>query len=210
MNRANKSWAAVLGLLGLGPNSGYGVRKELRDRVGPLWSESFGQIYPILRGLVDAGLAESLGGPGGNGRTRRDYDLTPAGRAALQSWISRSATAQPARDELLLKVILGRHLAPSECSRHLREHQDTLDARAQTCRALEFRLRSNPEPDERSGDRLLSLRLELLTLEARLTWCRETLVLLDQSAQYADPSDPKTSSDPRPRSDDDFPWMNGK
>lgn len=210
MHRANKSWTAVLGLLGLGPNSGYGVRKELRDRVGPLWSESFGQIYPILRGLVNAGLAESIQEPGRNGRTRRDYDLTPAGREALRSWLSQSATAQPARDELLLKIILGRHLAPSECRRHLQEHQDTLDARAQSCRALEFRLRSSPEPDERSDDRLLSLRLELLTLEARLTWCRETLALLDQSARHLDPSEPKTSGDSRPRSDDDFPWMSGQ
>ena len=49
---------ALLGLLSLGPMSGYDIRQLIPQSIGHFWSESYGQIYPGLKRLAAAGLVE--------------------------------------------------------------------------------------------------------------------------------------------------------
>ncbi len=49
---------ALLGLLSLGPMSGYDIRQLISQSIGYFWSESYGQIYPGLKRLAAAGLVE--------------------------------------------------------------------------------------------------------------------------------------------------------
>ena len=51
---------AMLGLLSLGPATGYELRQLIEGTVGNFWKESFGQIYPSLRQLIAEDLAEIL------------------------------------------------------------------------------------------------------------------------------------------------------
>ena len=76
---ANRSRYAILGALTLRPMSGYDLRRFFEDNLAFFWSESFGQIYPMLHALEEEGLVTLARGAD---ERRRPYRITPSGRAA--------------------------------------------------------------------------------------------------------------------------------
>jgi DNA-binding PadR family transcriptional regulator len=76
--------ALLLALLASGPQHGYGVIAELRDRSAGELDLPEGTVYPALHRLERAGLLDSTWAPGAT-RRRRVYSLTAAGRAALSA-----------------------------------------------------------------------------------------------------------------------------
>ena len=93
----------VLGLLALGPRSGYDIKTVVDRSTRFFWAASYGQIYPELRRLEDEGLIE--GEDASNGaRGRRTYKLTAAGHEALRAWLLGSTTTVELRDESLLRL----------------------------------------------------------------------------------------------------------
>src|SRR2546430_12571660 len=87
--RANTSRYAILGVLSRRPMSGYDVKKLIERSIAHFWSESYGQIYPILNRLAAEGLAERRRGRP-RGKPDRPVHLpTSQGRAELLR--SRSA-----------------------------------------------------------------------------------------------------------------------
>src|SRR5260370_38491835 len=72
---------ALLGLLSLGPMSGYDIRQLIPRSIGHFWSESYGQIYPGLKRLAAAGLVEKKTQRRKGKPDRHVYSLTPEGRA---------------------------------------------------------------------------------------------------------------------------------
>lgn len=73
---------------------GYLLARRIAERTGGAWRPGPGTVYPSLRTLVARGLARSRG----VGR-RREYRITPAGRAVLRRIRRRVApTAPPAPD----------------------------------------------------------------------------------------------------------------
>lgn len=57
MAKENKSRYALLGVLSVCPGSGYDIKKFMEQSTGYFWSESYGQIYPLLKQLEQEGLA---------------------------------------------------------------------------------------------------------------------------------------------------------
>src|SRR5690348_9403533 len=96
------TWA-VLGLLARRPRSGYEIKREVDRTIRHFWAASYGQIYPELRRLEDAGWIEGADASRG-ARSRRVFELTPAGRAALQGWLAGRETRIEMRDESLLRL----------------------------------------------------------------------------------------------------------
>jgi PadR family transcriptional regulator AphA len=96
----------LLGLLSLGPMSGYEMRHTMERSTANFWSESFGQIYPALKTMVTDGLVtveEKTGGA----RAKKIYKLTLAGERRLRQWLQIEAKPQVYRNELLLKIFFG-------------------------------------------------------------------------------------------------------
>src|SRR5262245_34312427 len=75
----------ILGLLAMGPRTGYEIKSFADNSTRYFWAASYGQIYPELRRLADAGLIEGEESPRG-GRQRTVYELTEAGGEALNQW----------------------------------------------------------------------------------------------------------------------------
>ena len=76
----------VLVLLAGGPAHGYAITSQLEEiglTGGPV---DIGQVYRTLRDLEDAGQVTSAWSNERVGPQRRDYELTPAGYAALDEW----------------------------------------------------------------------------------------------------------------------------
>src|SRR5256714_13119494 len=76
----------VLGMLRLGKRTGYEIKQLVDVSTRFFWAASYGQIYPELRRLEDAGLIASEADASSN-RGRREYTLTPEGERALDEWL---------------------------------------------------------------------------------------------------------------------------
>jgi DNA-binding PadR family transcriptional regulator len=72
----------LLAVLEAGPRHGYAVIEALRSGSGGTFDLPTGTVYPALRRLEAAGLAQGAWSDA-TGRRRRVYHLTPAGRQAL-------------------------------------------------------------------------------------------------------------------------------
>jgi PadR family transcriptional regulator, regulatory protein AphA len=109
----------ILGVLGLGPRSGYDIKKLTDYSTRFFWGASYGQIYPELRRLERAGLVEAEAPSGG--RRRRAYRLTDEGRRTLHDWLTADGLATfEYRDEGLLKLFFGDLLPSEEVLEHVR------------------------------------------------------------------------------------------
>jgi DNA-binding PadR family transcriptional regulator len=176
MPTMNKTRYALLGVLNMGAYSGYDIRRGIEQSIGHFWHESFGQIYPILRKLVDEGLAtahtEMLPGR----PARIVYTITDRGRAALDSWLRESIESIPVeRNEFLLKLFFGSEVPLDISLQHIRDHQaqavQVLDMFAQIEAMLETQFAA-------ANDRpfwLATLRYGKVQAEAVVRWCNDTL-----------------------------------
>ncbi len=77
----------VLGMVRLGAQSGYDIKKSVRDLIRFFWTISEAQIYPSLDRLERAALVRGRSAPQGR-RRRRNFDITPQGEAALRGWLT--------------------------------------------------------------------------------------------------------------------------
>ena len=129
------TWA-VLGLIADKPRSGYDVKRIVDRSIRHFWAASYGQIYPELKRLEQAGWIAGDDAPRG-GRARRIFRITPAGREALGAWLAGSTTRVELRDESLLRLFfsdmspqeqaLGLLAARREGYRHMLEYLRSLD-----------------------------------------------------------------------------------
>ena len=103
----------ILGLVALGPRTGYDVKRIADHSTRFFWGASYGQIYPELRRLERVGLVEATDEPRGRVR-RRVYRITPAGEKAVREWLLDDTTAFEIRDEGLLRLFFSELLRSDE------------------------------------------------------------------------------------------------
>ena len=99
----------ILGALSLRPLTGYEIKQLVDGATRFFWAASYGQIYPELRRLEDAGLIAGEADPQG-GRKRNRYRLTETGRERLHEWLREPSAGYELRDEGLLKLFFARDL----------------------------------------------------------------------------------------------------
>jgi PadR family transcriptional regulator AphA len=172
---------ALLGLLSLGPLSGYDIRQLIPRSIGHFWSESYGQIYPALKKLAAAGLVEKKTERKKGKPDRHLYSLTTAGREQLRQWLKLPVTeAEVPRNETLLKLFFGAHVSPSVSRAHveayLESHQKELELYASMAKTLRKDAAHNPQ----LPFWLMTLNLGRHENAAMVKWCKETLVELDE------------------------------
>ena len=94
---------AALGLLAQYPGSGYDLLKRFEQSMANVWPATQSQLYGELNKLADGGLIEvSDIGP----RGRKEYRVTPTGRAELVRWITNPQDDPPVRRPDVLRVFL--------------------------------------------------------------------------------------------------------
>ena len=106
------TWA-VLGLEASKPRSGYDIKNAVDGTIRHFWAASYGQIYPELKRLEQAGWIEGDDASNG-GRARRVFRITAAGRDALRGWFFGAETRIELRDESLLRLFFADQLPPGE------------------------------------------------------------------------------------------------
>jgi DNA-binding PadR family transcriptional regulator len=171
---------AVLGMLGWGPASGYDLKKRFEGSVGHFWSESYGQIYPILARLAAQDLAERRLERQKGKPDRYVYSITAEGEQRLGTWLGEPAREQGFRSELLLKIFFGRRRSVEESIRHVerfRLRQQALK-RGYAERERELVRKHRAHPDLPYW--LMTLRFGATRANGLLRWSEETLKTLER------------------------------
>ncbi|KAA2285869.1 PadR family transcriptional regulator [Arenimonas fontis] len=83
------------------PLYGYQIAKRLEQTGDPLLVGKQSALYPVLRNLSAAGLAESHVEPSVSGPPRRYYRITPLGRQVLAEWTQSWRTTRRSVDSVL-------------------------------------------------------------------------------------------------------------
>jgi DNA-binding PadR family transcriptional regulator len=97
----------VLGLVaGMGASTPYELKQMVSTSLGYFWSFPHSQLYSEPDRLAGLGLLEVDQEP--EGRRRKRYSITPAGRAELESWLREpEAGRAEVREPGLLKLFFG-------------------------------------------------------------------------------------------------------
>src|SRR5215212_417814 len=112
----NPTSYVVLGMLRLGLRSGYDIKQLVDKSTRFFWAASYGQIYPELKRLEEAGLIRGEADPQG-GRQRWAYQLTKEGEAALDDWLADAdIPLTEMRDLGLLKLFFADGVAAGDAA----------------------------------------------------------------------------------------------
>lgn len=173
----------ILAMVGEGVNSGYAMRKEMNRMRGGRWSAESGSVYRVLRRLESDGLVSEARKVGVPNRERTEYDLSPQGQAALQSWL----TFPPDRSEIAFLVdplrtrayFLGR----LKSSEQVRVVKIWLQENKQFMQLLQREIEASPvNPNPARG---MAYHNMLYLAQARHEWLRKLLGALRADASPA-------------------------
>ena len=163
----SKTAYVVLGMLRLGRRTGYEIKSLVDVSTRFFWAASYGQIYPELKRLEEAGLVTGTDDDS-DGRRRRAYDLTQAGERALHDWLTADAPLSlELRHEGALKLFFADALDVDEQLALVRRMRAVHERSRDELRALHPD--PEPAPDKRSPRRVLEWGIELN--EFYVDWC---------------------------------------
>ena len=132
----------ILGMIRMGRRTGYDIKQLVDVSTRFFWAASYGQIYPELKRLQDAGLVAGTPEPSG-GRARIVYSLTDEGERVLDEWLSTNGElVWEMRDETLLKLFLSEGRDPEELKAHMAAARERSEDLARRLREL------GPGPDD--------------------------------------------------------------
>ena len=184
--------------------SGYDIKKYIEIGLSHFWSESYGQLFPALNGLVDQGLATRRQAVSAGKRKKNIYTITPLGRSQFIAWLGGPIEQLSVRNEALLKFFLASKLSTSQSIHIIEQYRDQqrslhalyLESELIYRRALEndelpeelaslIEWHKTPTQRDAKSNRqqlevfYLTLRHGVLHVEARLAWCDEALSRLN-------------------------------
>jgi PadR family transcriptional regulator AphA len=170
---------ALLGLLGIQSWTAYELVAQAKRSLHHFWPRSEAHLYAELKRLVERGHANAEVVEGRR-RQRTRYTITPAGRAALEDWLSTEPSPPALEIEGVLRVLL----ADQGSAKDLRAAVETTARQARELRAEgamlveELLTTGGPFPQRlHLTERVVSLYGEFVRLLVR--WCDETLAEVD-------------------------------
>ena len=178
MAKENKSRYALLGILSICPGSGYDIKRFMEQSTSNFWSESYGQIYPILKLLVEEGLATSHTEKQEGKPERYVYTLTDKGLEELRQWLTEPIEQMVERNELLLKLFFGRQISIASHSEHVQQFQRLQEQLLHKYRGIETYLKENCADNADMCYSLITVRYGIHRCQALLDWCEETIEML--------------------------------
>ncbi|MCW5588776.1 MAG: PadR family transcriptional regulator [Legionellales bacterium] len=178
MARVNKTRYAILGLLSHQPMSGYDIKKMIEKYNSFFWSESNGQLYPILNQLITEKMVTCELDQSSGKRQRKVYTITEFGKAELHHWLSTHSEISPQRDELLLKLFFGHHAQQNLNTQHLLQERERLQQLLRRLHAIKQQAQKEQNNQSELTYWLITLNASEAQFEARLKWCEESLALL--------------------------------
>jgi PadR family transcriptional regulator, regulatory protein AphA len=180
MARVSRTPFVILGILGIAgrkPLSGYDLKQVIDGTISHFWSESYGQIYPVLKQMAAAKLITARA-IRENGRKRTVYTITARGRKSLGAWLERPPEQGPMRDELILKLFFGDQTDVPVLIRHLQGYRDRLKAAHE--QYATWLKQAEGQNEAYTAYQIMTLRGGIAMCEAFVQWADESLATLSQ------------------------------
>jgi DNA-binding PadR family transcriptional regulator len=163
----------MLGLLSLGPRTGYDLKKELAESRILHWSGNSNQIYKTLLALshaktVDCEVVHQEKGP-----TKKVFTLSPLGRERLKAWLISDAGLPEMRNPFITRLLFAGILDHRELEAVILDYESRL--RIQEKVAAEYRARRGHETPGSREDYLNTCMDDyaVLLIETELAWLRK-------------------------------------
>lgn len=162
----------ILGLLAEEDLTGYQIQKIIQTRFRFFWNESYGQLYPELKRMVEKAWIESNHET--QGRKTIVYHILPKGLESLKAWLIERPEKESTRLELLLKVYFSPHLDPAILKQHIQEfmedHQEELNV------LFMFKAELTPIKHIDNHQSILDvIDFGIQTNQAYIQWCKDQL-----------------------------------
>lgn len=141
MEQLSATAYVILGFARKGPKSGYEIKALVDNSTRFFWAASYGQIYPELKRLSEAGLIVGSDSPTG-GRRRTVYEITADGEEELRSWLRQPPETFEMRDEGLLKLFFADALPREEglqILRAMRAQRQAINARLRAIKEMKLK-----------------------------------------------------------------------
>lgn len=164
----------VLGLVGgLGSATPYELKQMVSTSLGYFWSFPHSQLYSEPDRLVELGLLAVDREE--EGRRRKRYSITGAGREALQAWLrDPEAGRAEVREPGLLKLFFGALAEPGDVTRLARARVRLYQEELARYEAIEKAIIDDPD-----------LRYPYATLRLGIAWVRACLAFWTEIADRA-------------------------
>ena len=170
---------SLLGLLSLGPMSGYEMRQVMERSTANFWTESYGQIYPALKRMVKDGLA-TVEEQTKDGRAKKVYKITGEGERRLRAWLGVEAKPQVRRNELLLKVFFGDQALRGAIAAQVVAERERCEAEVEKFEAAVMRMEAEHARHPAMPYWRMTARCGILHAKATIAWCDETFAELEK------------------------------
>ncbi len=116
----------VLGLINNKPMHGYEIMNIFAVSFARFWSVSPGQLYPLLRKVVDEELVEKSVNVQDGKPNAHIYTITEKGRNTFKEWLAEASDQLPlVRFDLMLKLFFYQQKDPQHCLDELQQLQAT-------------------------------------------------------------------------------------
>ena len=198
MSRTSQTETAVLGALSVMPMTGYAVREAIRDVLGHFWSESFGQIYPTLARLEDAGQVERESADSGAPyritpdslpRLRdlhaqpappgEPYRLAPEGRGGRPRLLAVAGQPTGPRHGLRRRLFVGRHLGSEACRGLVADARSAAEAQLATYAAVRAEIGGEAGTEADRPFWVLTVSAGEHAARGTIAWAEEALAALE-------------------------------
>ncbi|MED1204629.1 PadR family transcriptional regulator [Heyndrickxia acidicola] len=182
MSRENKSFYALLGVLLLGPATGYEIKQTIEKWLSHFWCESYGQIYPNLKRLVEENLATvktevQVGKPNKN-----IYSITDRGRQVLTEWLMKPIVSHPpVKNEFLLKLFFSQSIPLEESIEQVKQHKQKMLEISMFFEHLKIDAAAQCQEETETLYRSLTLDYSYRAVKGIIEWCDDCIHRLEKS-----------------------------
>ena len=180
MIRTSKTEFVLLGLLANRSRTGYDLKKAIETQLSHFWKESFGQIYPVLARMEDAGLVTVEKSIEEGRPVRKIYSITEDGLDVLEEWLESPFQEIPMRNELLLKLFFGKRTSKEVLEKHLRDYRARVQNRLIQLERTDKSMKKAEGLE--SGLFLFTLRFRIEEARAHLRWVDECVHVLNSDS----------------------------
>ncbi|MBA2271647.1 MAG: PadR family transcriptional regulator [Chthoniobacterales bacterium] len=181
--REVKSRYAILGMLSIAPMSGYDIKKEVETSISNFWTESYGQIYPVLKSLIAEKLVTKTVESEGGKPDRHVYALTAKGRKELRRWLLEGSAPKVQRNEFLLKLFFGEEIPAKANIAHVENFRELQRGLLKKYAAIEKQITRENAGNPNLPYWLMTISYGQHVSRALVHWCDKTLAELARIAK---------------------------
>ena len=176
MAREKKIDMVILGLLSHDDLSGYDIKKRIDSMISFFWKGSFGNIYPALKDMEEAGLVNRIS-ESDSGREKIIYKITDKGSESLKDWLKDEQAVNEIRYETLLKLFFGGALDKAVSLANIEQFENKVKGDLRLLKGYCENLKEHLDNDDHMYY-YLTASFGVETYEAYLKWCMKAKKIL--------------------------------